>query len=306
MLAERLIGGWYAVSPPDGTSDQPKQTPSRCPGLRTNWCGSGASRRCVERMRRRTRTRLTLSSWTPQRRESAWIGIRCSPWSQALEWIVEWYREFQAGADLRRFHANSDRTLRSTLKSILMPASVEAATVHVLEVTRVGEARVLCQTYVVLGAGMAGFGAAHRLHAEGITPVMYDKNAYHGGHTASFRYESGFPVRRRPAHFLHQGSAYSGICSPTASISEYETIQINLNNYWRGHWPLHPVQLHLHGLPEDVIVKVISDFVEERQQPESAGQELRRLVDWPALAGRSPSSFPCSTRGSTTPPRPTT
>ncbi len=34
--------------------------------------------------------------------------------------------------------------------------------------------------------------AAHRLHGEGITPVMYDKNAYHGGHTASFRYDSGF------------------------------------------------------------------------------------------------------------------
>ena len=45
---------------------------------------------------------------------------------------------------------------------------------------------------IVLGSGMAGFGAAYRLHAEGITPVMYDKNNYHGGHTASFRYDSGF------------------------------------------------------------------------------------------------------------------
>ena len=45
---------------------------------------------------------------------------------------------------------------------------------------------------VVLGSGMAGFGAASRLHAENITPVMYDKNAYHGGHTASFRNDSGF------------------------------------------------------------------------------------------------------------------
>ena len=45
---------------------------------------------------------------------------------------------------------------------------------------------------VVLGTGMAGFGAAYRLHAEGIAPAMYDKNNYHGGHTASFRYDSGF------------------------------------------------------------------------------------------------------------------
>ena len=45
---------------------------------------------------------------------------------------------------------------------------------------------------VILGSGMAGFGAAHRLHAEGVTPVMYDKNGYHGGHTASFRSDSRF------------------------------------------------------------------------------------------------------------------
>ena len=45
---------------------------------------------------------------------------------------------------------------------------------------------------VVLGTGMAGFGAAYRLHAEGISPTMYDKNGYYGGHTASFRNELGF------------------------------------------------------------------------------------------------------------------
>src|SRR5205814_9683011 len=45
---------------------------------------------------------------------------------------------------------------------------------------------------VVLGSGMAGLGATHRLHADGITPIIYDTNYYHGGHTASFRSESGF------------------------------------------------------------------------------------------------------------------
>ena len=58
---------------------------------------------------------------------------------------------------------------------------------------------------------------------------------------------------------------------------QYETVQINLNNYWRGYWPRHPVQLHLHGLPEDVIVKVIADFVEERQGPE---RPVKNYADW--------------------------
>ena len=46
--------------------------------------------------------------------------------------------------------------------------------------------------FVVIGSGMAAFGAAYRLHAEGISPVMFDKNSYHGGHTTSFKNESGF------------------------------------------------------------------------------------------------------------------
>ena len=33
---------------------------------------------------------------------------------------------------------------------------------------------------IILGSGMGGFGAAYRFHAEGVTPVMYDKKAYHG------------------------------------------------------------------------------------------------------------------------------
>jgi flavin-dependent dehydrogenase len=39
---------------------------------------------------------------------------------------------------------------------------------------------------------MAGFGAASRLQEEGIKPIMYDKSSYYGGHTMSFRYETGF------------------------------------------------------------------------------------------------------------------
>ena len=41
--------------------------------------------------------------------------------------------------------------------------------------------------FTVIGSGMAAFGAAHRLSAQGITPVMFDKNSYHGGHTTSMK-----------------------------------------------------------------------------------------------------------------------
>jgi protoporphyrinogen oxidase len=129
---------------------------------------------------------------------------------------------------------------------------------------------------VVLGTGMAGFGAAHRLHAEGITPAMYDKNSYHGGHTASFRYETGFLYDVGPHISFTKDPRIQELFADSID-RKYETVQINLNNYWRGHWPLHPVQLHLHGLPDDVVIKVIEDFVEERQSPERA---IKNYSDW--------------------------
>ena len=129
---------------------------------------------------------------------------------------------------------------------------------------------------VVLGTGMAGFGAAYRLHSEGITPVMYDKNAYYGGHTASFRYETGFLFDVGPHISFTKDTRIQEVFAESVE-QQYETIQINLNNYWRGHWPLHPVQLHLHGMPEELIVKVISDFVEERGAPE---RPIKNYADW--------------------------
>ena len=47
--------------------------------------------------------------------------------------------------------------------------------------------------YCVLGTGMAGFGAAHKLREEGITPVLFDKQDHFGGHTASYTFEGGNP-----------------------------------------------------------------------------------------------------------------
>jgi len=123
---------------------------------------------------------------------------------------------------------------------------------------------------------MAGFGAAYRLNQEGITPVLYDKNAYYGGHTASFRNDSGFMFDIGPHISFTKDPRIQDLFAESVD-QQYETLPISLNNYWRGHWPKHPVQLHLHGLPDDVVVKVISDFVEERQKPD---QPPKNYADW--------------------------
>jgi protoporphyrinogen oxidase len=128
----------------------------------------------------------------------------------------------------------------------------------------------------ILGTGMAGFGAAYRLHAEGIAPVMYDKNSYHGGHTASFRCETGFLFDVGPHISFTKDPRIQELFADSVE-QRYETVQINLNNYWKGYWPLHPVQLHMRGLPEGLIIKAIADFVAARQLPE---ESPGNYADW--------------------------
>jgi len=127
----------------------------------------------------------------------------------------------------------------------------------------------------VLGTGMGGLGAAHRIQAEGLRPVLYDKNSYYGGHTASFRYD-GFTFDQGPHISFTKDPRIQELLAQNID-HQYETIQIHLNNYWRGHWPTHPVQLHLHGLPNDVVVKVITDFVAEHQ---GAKRPIANYADW--------------------------
>lgn len=118
---------------------------------------------------------------------------------------------------------------------------------------------------VVVGTGMAGFGAAHRLHAEGIRPVVYDKNSYYGGHTASFRDRAGFMFDIGPHISFTKDQRIQDLFASYVD-QKYESVQIKLNNYWRGLRITHPVQLHLNVLPKDLIVEIIADFVKEQAQ----------------------------------------
>jgi protoporphyrinogen oxidase len=129
---------------------------------------------------------------------------------------------------------------------------------------------------VVIGSGMAGFGAATRLVAEGKRPVVYDQNAYYGGHTASFRDAKGFLFDLGPHISFTKEERIQKFLATNVN-EEYEALQVNLNNYWQGRWLTHPVQLHLNQLPADLIVDVITDFLAEQQRGE---RPILNYEDW--------------------------
>lgn len=128
---------------------------------------------------------------------------------------------------------------------------------------------------VVLGSGMGGFGASHRLHEEGIRAAVYEQSSYFGGHTASFRNPQGFLFDLGP-HISFTKDARIQALFARAVDDRYEAVQVDLSNYWQGVRIPHPVQMHLHALPKELIVEIVADFVREQK----TDRPVRNYEDW--------------------------
>lgn len=123
---------------------------------------------------------------------------------------------------------------------------------------------------------MAGFGAVHRLHAAGVASTMYEQHAHYGGHTASYTFDSGFTFDEGGHVSFTTDERIQRLLADNVN-QQYETRTTHVNNYWRGHWIKHPAQCNLHGLPEDLVVKVLRDFIEARQCDNG---EIHNYRDW--------------------------
>jgi len=113
----------------------------------------------------------------------------------------------------------------------------------------------------ILGSGMAGMGAAYRLRAEGVSSRIYEKNLHAGGHTASWKNDEGFIFDEGPHISFTKDERIKELFAESAN-HDISTMRAYMNNYWQGHWIKHPAQCNLYGLPEDLVVNCLSDFVE--------------------------------------------
>lgn len=121
----------------------------------------------------------------------------------------------------------------------------------------------------ILGSGMAGCGAAHRLHQAGMPTVMYDQHDHAGGHTASYSFPGGWLFDEGPHVSFTQDKRIQDLLAANID-GRYETLDTRVNNYWRGHWIKHPAQCNLHGLPVDLVQRVLLDFIEAQKLPEAS------------------------------------
>lgn len=128
----------------------------------------------------------------------------------------------------------------------------------------------------ILGAGMAGIGAAHRFHTQGIPAVIYEKHPYYGGHTASFKNDLGFTFDEGPHVSFTDDKRIQELLAESVN-HQYETVKYRVNNYWKGHWIKHPAHCNLYGLQADLVVEILRDFIYAR---ENRNVEVRNYEDW--------------------------
>lgn len=156
---------------------------------------------------------------------------------------------------------------------------------------------------VVLGSGMAASGAVHRLFTEGITASLYDKSSSFGGHTSSTHHEGRYTFDEGPHISFTTNERLQQLFAANVD-GEYEVLQAHINNYWRGHWVKHPAQCNLHGLPPDLVTRILLEFVAAREEP---AKDIRNYEDWlVASYGRTFAEnfpIPYNLKYHTTPPR---
>ena len=114
----------------------------------------------------------------------------------------------------------------------------------------------------ILGGGMAGFGAAHHFHKNGQKATIYEKQSYHGGHATSF-YSKGFTFDNGPHISFTKVERIKNLFAQSVD-NKYESFVAGVNNYWNGHWVKHPAQVNLYGLPEEMVVQIIEEFIEAK------------------------------------------
>jgi protoporphyrinogen oxidase len=129
----------------------------------------------------------------------------------------------------------------------------------------------------ILGTGMAGFGAAHAAHRAGAQPVMYDMNDHIGGHTASYEFPGGWTFDEGPHVSFTDDVRIQDLLAANVD-GAYVQARTKVNNYWKGHWIKHPAQINLHGLPADLITKILLQFVAVSQRTETP--PVRNYEDW--------------------------
>jgi protoporphyrinogen oxidase len=116
---------------------------------------------------------------------------------------------------------------------------------------------------VILGAGLSGLSASYHLGHERC--ILLERNAHAFGHIASQQRE-GFSWDIGP-HVSFTKNDYVKTLFERCVAGGFENLEVNVGNYFKGHWIDHPAQTALHQVPQPERDACLASFLQTRALP---------------------------------------
>jgi len=126
----------------------------------------------------------------------------------------------------------------------------------------------------ILGAGLAGLSCSFHLGHRNC--ILFERNSYVGGHIYSHQ-RSGFTWDEGP-HVSFTANPYVQELFEESVAGRFLEYEVNVGNYFRGHWIPHPAQSNLWAIPEPLRTTCLDDFLRTRQS--GVDQSPDTYADW--------------------------
>lgn len=131
-------------------------------------------------------------------------------------------------------------------------------------------------TAAVLGSGITGLAVSY-YHGHDRC-VIYEADSHYGGHVYSEQ-QDGCVWDDGP-HVSYTKNEYIQQLFSELVDGQFEEVQAEVVNYYRGHWIDHPTQSNLYQIPEPMRTECLNSFVESRVENAESQRPPANYEEW--------------------------
>lgn len=129
---------------------------------------------------------------------------------------------------------------------------------------------------IILGAGMAGYGAAKKLTENNVPIHVFEKENHYGGHCASYTFDKKWIFDDGPHISFTKSQEVKELFARNVENDFYE-FEANVDNFWKGKWVKHPAQINLHGLAPELNTQILLEMIETKKNTDPV---INNYQDW--------------------------